>query len=240
MYFTKGKSQFAGEFLLYNADPKTQLYRAYDNITNFIKWCRFIVKVRECLMFDTEDLILCKNEKNFILCLLEVARFGSRFGIQVPTIIRLEQEIEAEIAMESKRILEEKYADIQEANEDDTDKVLISSGAEIVEEVFAEAGIKEKIEVVEEVISDLDVQDEDSKNSLIENDSLNKTNSFMDDFIPIEGNENMCDQNGDNSESNKLEWSRTSSSGCLNDDLTENSNKNGKLKQIIFNETLLL
>jgi len=59
-------------------------------------------------MFETEDLILCKNEKNFILCLLEVARFGSRFGIQVPTIIQLEQEIEAEIAMETSRILEEK------------------------------------------------------------------------------------------------------------------------------------
>ena len=82
--------------------------RAYDNITNFIKWCRHVVKVRECLMFETEDLALCKNEKNFILCLLEVARFGSRFGIQVPTIVQLEMEIEAEIALETKRILDEK------------------------------------------------------------------------------------------------------------------------------------
>ena len=98
-----GKTAFAGEYLLYNAAPKAQLYRAYDNITNFIKWCRHIVKVRECLMFETEDLILCKNEKNFILCLLEVARFGSKFGITVPTIIQLEQEIEAEIAMESEK-----------------------------------------------------------------------------------------------------------------------------------------
>ncbi len=106
--FNKGKSQLAGEFILYNAAPKTQLYRAYDNVTNFIKWCRFVVKVRECLIFETEDLILFKNEKNFILCLLEVARFGSRFGIQVPTIIQLEQEIEAEIAMETSRIFEEK------------------------------------------------------------------------------------------------------------------------------------
>ena len=76
-------NNFAGEYLLYNSDPKNQLYRAYDNVTNFIKWCRYIVRVRECLMFETEDLILCKNEKNVILCLLEVARFGSKFGIQV-------------------------------------------------------------------------------------------------------------------------------------------------------------
>lgn len=91
-----GQSAFAGEYLMYNQEPK-MIMIAYDNITNFIKWCRFIVKVKECLMFETEDLTLCKNEKNFILCLLEVARFGSKFGIRVPTIIQLEQEIEAEI-----------------------------------------------------------------------------------------------------------------------------------------------
>jgi hypothetical protein len=87
-----------GEYLLYKPDAKPQSFQARDNISNFIKWCRHIVKVRECLMFETDDLILRKNEKNFILCLLEVARFGSKFGIQVPTIIQLEQEIEAEIA----------------------------------------------------------------------------------------------------------------------------------------------
>lgn len=54
-------------------------------------------------MFETEDLILRKNEKNFILCLLEVARYGSRFGVQVPTIVRLEQEIQAEIEAEIER-----------------------------------------------------------------------------------------------------------------------------------------
>ena len=52
-------------------------------------------------MFETDDLILRKNENNVILCLLEVARFGSKFGIEVPTIIKLEQEIEAEIQRET-------------------------------------------------------------------------------------------------------------------------------------------
>ena len=52
-------------------------------------------------MFETDDLMLRKNEKNFILCLLEVARFGARFGMQVPTLIRYEQEIEAEMEMET-------------------------------------------------------------------------------------------------------------------------------------------
>ena len=94
-----GQSAFAGEYLMYNQEPK-MIMIAYDNITNFIRWCRYIVRVKECLMFETEDLTLCKNEKNFILCLLEVARFGSKFGIRVPTIIQLEQEIEAEMELD--------------------------------------------------------------------------------------------------------------------------------------------
>ena len=89
-----------GEYLLYKAAARSQSFQARDNISNFIKWCRYVVKVRECLMFETDDLILRKNEKNFILCLLEVARFGAKFGMQVPTIIRYEQEIEAEIERE--------------------------------------------------------------------------------------------------------------------------------------------
>jgi hypothetical protein len=48
-------------------------------------------------MFESDDLILRKNEKNFILCLLEIARFGAKFGVSVPAIIKLEYEIEREI-----------------------------------------------------------------------------------------------------------------------------------------------
>lgn len=97
-------SNWTGEYLLYKPNAKPQSFQARDNISNFIKWCRHIVKVREVLMFETDDLILRKNEKHFILCLLEVARFGSKFGIQVPTIIQLEQEIEAELALEHNNI----------------------------------------------------------------------------------------------------------------------------------------
>jgi hypothetical protein len=48
-------------------------------------------------MFETDDIILRKNEKNFLLCLLEIARYGSQFGVSVPAIIKLEDEIEREI-----------------------------------------------------------------------------------------------------------------------------------------------
>uniref|UniRef100_A0A8C5RN65 GAR domain-containing protein n=1 Tax=Laticauda laticaudata TaxID=8630 RepID=A0A8C5RN65_LATLA len=51
-------------------------------------------------MFETEDLVLRKNEKNFILCLLEVARRASRFGMSAPVLIQMEEDIEDEIREE--------------------------------------------------------------------------------------------------------------------------------------------
>ena len=44
---------------------------ARDNVSNFIQWCR-LVGVYECLLFETDDLVLRKNEKSLIVCLLEV------------------------------------------------------------------------------------------------------------------------------------------------------------------------
>ena len=45
---------------------------------NFIY--RKSLKIIECLLFETDDLIMRKNEKHVILCLLEVARRGAKFG----------------------------------------------------------------------------------------------------------------------------------------------------------------
>ena len=81
----------------YRSDARPQTFNARDNVSQFIKWARRVVGVREVLMFESDDLILRKNEKNFLLCLLEIARFGARFGVSVPAIIKLEDEIEQEI-----------------------------------------------------------------------------------------------------------------------------------------------
>lgn len=54
-------------------------FLARDNVCNFIQWCRRI-RIKECLLFETEDLVARKNEKSFVLCLLEVARYGAKFG----------------------------------------------------------------------------------------------------------------------------------------------------------------
>ncbi|XP_043094549.1 GAS2-like protein 2A [Puntigrus tetrazona] len=88
----------SGVTFISSAHPTTFLAR--DNVTNFINWCRKEMSIPDVLMFETDDLVLRKNEKNFVLCLLEVARRASRFGMASPVLIQLEQEIEEEIREE--------------------------------------------------------------------------------------------------------------------------------------------
>ncbi|CAL8331552.1 unnamed protein product [Arctogadus glacialis] len=70
---------------------------ARDNVSNFITWCRQELWIKDVLMFETNDLVERCNEKNFVLCLLEVARRGAKFGMLAPMLIQLEEEIEEEI-----------------------------------------------------------------------------------------------------------------------------------------------
>ncbi|CAF3314974.1 unnamed protein product [Rotaria sp. Silwood2] len=87
----------------YRSGVRPQTFNARDNVSQFIKWSRHIACVREVLMFESDDLILRKNEKNFLLCLLEIARFGAKFGVSVPAIIKLEDEIEREIERDKQK-----------------------------------------------------------------------------------------------------------------------------------------
>jgi hypothetical protein len=83
--------------VLYRNTVKPQTFLARDNISNFISWTR-LLGIPDSLLFETDDLVLRKNEKSVILCLLEIARVGAKLGMLAPTIIQLEQEIDAEIA----------------------------------------------------------------------------------------------------------------------------------------------
>ncbi|KFW91016.1 GAS2-like 2, partial [Phalacrocorax carbo] len=80
------------------AQPGT--FQARDNVSNFIQWCRKEMDIKDVLMFETEDLVLRKNEKNFVLCLLELARHAARFGMRAPTLVQMEEEIEEELRQE--------------------------------------------------------------------------------------------------------------------------------------------
>ncbi|VDO01200.1 unnamed protein product [Rodentolepis nana] len=71
---------------------------ARDNVANFIHWCR-AMRLPDCILFETEDLVSKKNLRSVIICLLELARIGGRVGMEVPEIVYLEKEIDDEIAL---------------------------------------------------------------------------------------------------------------------------------------------
>ncbi|VDK80358.1 unnamed protein product [Dibothriocephalus latus] len=72
---------------------------ARDNIANFLKWCRS-VGFPDSILFETEDLVSKRHLRSVIVCLMEVARLGGKFGMEVPEIVHLEKQIDAELAAE--------------------------------------------------------------------------------------------------------------------------------------------
>lgn len=97
---TSKLTEMGNVHILTIAKPGT--FFARDNVSNFISWCRHGLGVLECLLFETDDLILRKNEKHVILCLLEVARRGAKLGMLAPMLVQLEREIDREIAAEQR------------------------------------------------------------------------------------------------------------------------------------------
>lgn len=81
----------------YRETAKSGTFQARDNISNFIHWCRNCLKINSVLMFETDDLVLRKNDRSFILCLLEVARRGGLVGMPVPLLVQFEREIDREL-----------------------------------------------------------------------------------------------------------------------------------------------
>ncbi|XP_050310516.1 GAS2-like protein pickled eggs [Anthonomus grandis grandis] len=88
----------------YFSTAKPGTFFARDNVSNFINWCRFCLEIIECLLFESDDLIMRKNEKHVVLCLLEVARRGARFGMLAPMLVQMERQIDREIAADQKKL----------------------------------------------------------------------------------------------------------------------------------------
>ena len=91
--------------LTYRQNAQSGTFQARDNISIFIGWCRKVLEIRDTLLFETEDLVARKNERNVILGILEVARKGAKFGVLAPQLIQLEQEIDEEIELEKNKDL---------------------------------------------------------------------------------------------------------------------------------------
>ncbi|KAK3098942.1 hypothetical protein FSP39_024524 [Pinctada imbricata] len=68
---------------------------ARDNAANFLHWCKAF-GMADDQMFETEYLVSHTGEKSVLMCILELARIGYKFGLDPPNLIRMEKEIEKE------------------------------------------------------------------------------------------------------------------------------------------------
>ena len=87
-------------------------FHARDNAANFINWCR-LLGVEESLVFESEGLVLHRDERRVVLCLLEVARLASKLGISPPQLVEMEQEIEMIEDCKEEKEVEEKHTAFQ-------------------------------------------------------------------------------------------------------------------------------
>ena len=92
----KGDAKLAGKAVTFKLDAKPKSFVARDNLSNFLSvmvgW-----GMPKAQLFEVDDLVLRKNDRQVIQSLLDVSRMCfAKFGIAPPQLVQFEMEIEAE------------------------------------------------------------------------------------------------------------------------------------------------
>jgi len=80
-----------------NKSAKPGSWHARDNISNFISAAKQL-GVHDISIFETDDVLLRKNDKAVINSLLQLARLAAKNGVKPPLIVQYEMEIDALMA----------------------------------------------------------------------------------------------------------------------------------------------